>query len=184
MKVEKTPGQVHDGGKTSADTKDGREGPNLIIYPVIDQFATRQTPKGRRSRFVKVVCHCGDEPESAEKAYSKGVADDIRNMDWIERFEDRTIWTEVRIRLGATVVILQSRPVGFGLRCNPYQGSHKPELHWGAQGDIVSPSSWSHAVGHGDGLGGSGRKMNKGTGLRLKSQIERERGRRLIDLRV
>jgi small subunit ribosomal protein S5 len=42
----------------------------------------------------------------------------IKNMDWVERFEKRTIWTETKY--GATRLILRPRPVGFGLRCNLY----------------------------------------------------------------
>ncbi|KAJ7211242.1 hypothetical protein GGX14DRAFT_449604 [Mycena pura] len=166
--------------------------PNLIIYPVIGQFATRQTPKGRRSRFVKVVI-VGDgngmvgigfgKHETPEKAYGKGVADAIRNMDWVERFEDRTIWTEVRTKFGATVVILRPRPAA-GIK----DISAKV---WGSRNRIgvlkatLRLLQAGHTpLGMGDGVGGPGRKMHKGTGLRNKSQIERERGRRLIDLKV
>jgi small subunit ribosomal protein S5 len=44
----------------------------------------------------------------------------VRNMDWVERFEKRTVWTEMRTKLGGTELILRPRPVGFGLRWNPY----------------------------------------------------------------
>ena len=43
----------------------------------------------------------------------------VRNMDYVERFEHRTIWTEMSTKLGSTHLILRPRPVGFGLRCNP-----------------------------------------------------------------
>ena len=36
----------------------------------------------------------------------------------------------------------------------------------------------------GDGVGGKGRKLNKGSGVRGKLDVERERGRKLVDLRT
>ena len=44
----------------------------------------------------------------------------IKNMDWVEHFEKWMIWTEMQTKYGATHLILQPRPVGSGLRCNPY----------------------------------------------------------------
>ena len=40
-------------------------------------------------------------------------------MDYVERFEKRTVLTETETKLGATRVILRPSPLGFGLRCNP-----------------------------------------------------------------
>jgi small subunit ribosomal protein S5 len=44
----------------------------------------------------------------------------VRNMDYVNRFEGRTIiWTGMSSKLGATRIILRPRPVGFGLYRNP-----------------------------------------------------------------
>jgi len=97
------------------------------------------------------------------------------------------------------LVILRPRPVGFGLRCNPYihrllKAAGIKDISakvWGSRNRIgvlkatLRLLQAGHTpLGMGDGVGGPGRKMHKGSGLRNKSQIERERGRRLIDLKV
>ncbi|KAF7319025.1 37S ribosomal protein [Mycena chlorophos] len=181
---------------------------HLIVIPIKTGWATQQTPKGRKTRFVQWTI-IGDgkgmvglgmgKHEKADRAHGASMVDAIRNMDWVERFEHRTIWTEVRTKLGATKVILRPRPVGFGLRCNP--NIHRlltaagikdiSAKVWGSRnplGVLKATLRMLHA-GHapqkmGDGVGGPGRRMFKGTGLRNKTQIERERGRRLLDLRV
>ncbi|KAJ7267017.1 hypothetical protein B0H12DRAFT_144227 [Mycena haematopus] len=181
---------------------------SLMIFPVDFYMAKQQTGKGKIARNVQVLI-VGDgqgmvglgigKHEKAEVARDKAFRDGLRNMDWVERFEDRTIWTEVRTKFGATTVILRPRPVGFGLRCNPF--IHR--LLTAAGIKDISAKVWGsrnrmgvmkatlrllqagHApLGMGDGVGGPGRKSYKGTGLRNKSQIERERGRKLIDLKV
>ncbi|KAF7316229.1 37S ribosomal protein [Mycena indigotica] len=182
--------------------------PRLIIIPIYSYFATQQTPKGRMNRFVQWTI-VGDghgivglgmgKHDKPERAHTKSLVDAIRNMDWVERFEDRTIWTDVRTKLGATQVILRPRPVGFGLRCNPFihrllTAAGIKDISakvWGSRnrlGVLKATLRLLHS-GHapqnmGDGLGGPGRKMFKGTGLRNKTQIERERGRKMADLRV
>ncbi|KAJ6487956.1 hypothetical protein C8R45DRAFT_262223 [Mycena sanguinolenta] len=181
---------------------------SLMTFPVYGYMAKQQTGKGKIARHVNVLV-IGDgngmvgigigKHEKPEVARVKAFRDGLRNMDWVERFEDRTIWTEVRTKFGATTVILRPRPVGFGLRCNPY--IHR--LLTAAGIKDISAKVWGsrnrmgvmkatlrllqagHApLGMGDGVGGPGRKSAKGTGLRNKSEIERERGRRLVDLRV
>ncbi|KAF7360342.1 NEDD8-activating enzyme E1 regulatory subunit [Mycena venus] len=160
----------------------------LMRFPVHFYMAKQQTGKGTIARIVQVTI-VGDGP----------LRDAVRNMDWVERFEDRTIWTEVRTKFGATTVILRPRPVGFGLRCNPYihrllKAAGIKDISakvWGSRNRIGVMKATlrllqaGHApLGMGDGVGGKGRKSHKGSGLRNKTQIERERGRRLIDLRV
>ncbi|KAJ7065004.1 hypothetical protein C8F01DRAFT_1129099, partial [Mycena amicta] len=182
--------------------------PKLIVIPVISHWAVQQTPKGRKQRFVQYTI-VGDgnglvglgmgKHEKPDKAHGQSMVDAIRNMDWVERFEDRTIWTEVRTKLGATQVILRPRPVGFGLRCNPYihrllTAAGIKDISakvWGSRNrlGVLKATLRMLQAGHapqsmGDGMGGPGRRMQKGTGLRNKTQIERERGRKMIDLRV
>ncbi|KAJ7033680.1 hypothetical protein C8F04DRAFT_613881 [Mycena alexandri] len=180
----------------------------LQTYPIMFRNASQQTGKGKIARIVRVTI-VGDghgmvglgfgKHSTAETAGVKAYRDAVRNMDWVERFEDRTIWTEVHTKFGATVVILRPRPVGFGLRCNPYihhllAAAGIKDISakvWGSRnpiGVLKATLRLLHAgnapLGMGDGVGGPGRKSWKGTGLRNKNQIERERGRRLIDLRV
>ncbi|KAJ7269880.1 37S ribosomal protein S5 [Mycena rebaudengoi] len=180
----------------------------LLRIPVMIRWATKQTGKGKIKRITKVTIlgnrngmvgiGIGKHAES-DKADAKSISDAVRNMDWVERFEKRTIWTEVRTKFGATVLILRPRPVGFGLRCNPIlhpllKAAGIKDISakvWGSRNPLQvlkAALRLLHAgnapLGMGDGLGGPGRKMHKGVGLRNKSQIERERGRRLIDLKV
>ncbi|KAJ7185617.1 hypothetical protein C8R46DRAFT_1061221 [Mycena filopes] len=196
----------------------GERGDNLPIsaaqikryrtYPILFRMASKQTGKGKIARIVRVTI-VGDgegmvglgfgKHEGAEVAAVKSYRDAVRNMDWVERFENRTIWTEVQTKFGATVVILRPRPVGFGLRCNPYihtllAAAGIKDISakvWGSRNPIGVLKATLRLIqagnaplGMGDGVGGPGRRSWKGTGLRNKNQIERERGRRLIDLRV
>ncbi|PPQ89218.1 hypothetical protein CVT25_001297 [Psilocybe cyanescens] len=122
----------------------------------------------------------------------------VKNMDWVERFEQRTIWTEMKSKLGATQLILRPRPVGFGLRCNPFlhqilRAAGMKDISakvWGSRNKlnvIKAAFRMLHAghapTGMGDGVGGKGKKLSKGAGVRGKSEIERARGRKLINLR-
>lgn len=122
----------------------------------------------------------------------------VRNMDWVERFEKRTVWTEMKTKLGATQLILRPRPVGFGLRCNPFlhqilRAAGFKDISakvWGSRNKlnvIKAAFRMIHAghapTGMGDGMGGPGKKLNRGRGLRNMSELERARGRKLISLR-
>lgn len=180
----------------------------LIMYTVVVRQARQQTSKGNKDRQVQFIIvgngkgmvglGTGKHKEMGT-AHSKALSDAVRNMDWVERFEDRTIWTEVRTKLGATTVILRPRPVGFGLRCNPFihrllvaAGIKDVSAKvWGSRNKIQVLKATLRLLhaGHapasmGDGVGGVGRKMHKGIGLQNKNQIERARGRKLVDLRV
>lgn len=122
----------------------------------------------------------------------------VKNMDWVERFEKRTIWTEMSTKLGSTHLILRPRPVGFGLRCNPHlhrilRAAGFKDISakvWGSRNklNVIKAAFRLLQAGHaptgmGDGLGGKGKTLSKGSGLRGKSDLERARGRKLLDLR-
>lgn len=124
--------------------------------------------------------------------------DALRNMDWVERFEKRTVWTEMRTKLGGTELILRPRPVGFGLRCNPYlhqilRAAGFKDISakvWGSRNrlNVIKAAFRLLQAGHaptgmGDGLGGPGKKLSKGSGLVGKKELERARGRKLVSLR-
>jgi len=177
------------------------------VIPALFRMAKQQTGKGKIAKYVFIII-VGDgngmvglglgKDMVPDRARSKAVADAVKNMDWVERFEKRTIWTEVETKFGATQVYLRPRPVGFGLRCNPYihslltaagikdisakvWGSRNP-LHV-LQATLRVLHAGHNPLGMGDGIGGPGRKMHKGSGLRSANEVERARGRKLIDLR-
>jgi len=179
----------------------------LYRFPLIRRRITQQTGKGKIHRqFVLMVVGNGDglvgygqgKDEDASRAEAKAFAQAVRNMDWVERFEKRTIWTDINTKLGATQIILRPRPVGFGLRCNPnlhqvLKAAGIKDISakvWGSRNpiNVIKAAFRVLQAGHaplamGDGIGGPGRKLNKGSGLRSKSDVERERGRQLISLR-
>jgi small subunit ribosomal protein S5 len=77
----------------------------LYRFPLILRRITQQTGKGKIHRqFVLMVVGNGDglvgygqgKDEDASRAEGKVFAQAVRNMDWIERFEKRTIWTELK----------------------------------------------------------------------------------------
>ncbi|KAJ2936483.1 hypothetical protein H1R20_g609, partial [Candolleomyces eurysporus] len=124
--------------------------------------------------------------------------DAVRSMDWVERFEKRTVWTEMRTKLGGTELILRPRPVGFGLRCNPYlhqilRAAGFKDISakvWGSRNrlNVIKAAIRLLQAGHaptgmGDGLGGKGKKLSKGSGLVGQQELERARGRKLVSLR-
>ncbi|KAF8068705.1 hypothetical protein FPV67DRAFT_1668776 [Lyophyllum atratum] len=180
---------------------------NLYRFPLIHKRITQQTGKGKIHRqFVLMVVGNGDgmvglgqgKDDDASRAEAKAYAQAVRNMDWVERFEKRTIWTNMESKLGATQVIMRPRPVGFGLRCNPnlhqvLKAAGIKDISakvWGSRNpiNVIKTAFRMLQAGHaplamGDGVGGPGRKLNKGSGLRSKNDMERERGRQLISLR-
>lgn len=185
-----------------------RERGQLHQYPLIDRWITKQTGKGKvqRSAILLVVGNgdglvgygIGKDPEYSQ-AHRKALVQAIRNMDYVDRFENRTVWTEMETKLGTTKVIIRPRPVGFGLRCNPNvhqvlkaAGIKDASVKvWGSRNPmnvINAVFRMLHAgnapLAMGNGIGGSGQKLSKGTGMRSAGDIERERGRRLVSLRT
>ncbi|KAH9939467.1 hypothetical protein B0H21DRAFT_825190 [Amylocystis lapponica] len=180
----------------------------LYRYPVLRRRVVQQTGKGKvaRQHVVLVVGNQAGlmgvgEGKSAEpqRALRQALTEAVRNMDYVERFEDRTVWTETETKLGATRVVLRPRPVGFGLHCNPniyhllkaagikdasakVWGSRNPLQVIKATVRLLSPGN--APLGMGNGLGGRGRRMEKGTGMRAQDDLERERGRKLVHLRT
>ncbi|KIM67318.1 hypothetical protein SCLCIDRAFT_181297 [Scleroderma citrinum Foug A] len=180
----------------------------LHVYPLIVRRVTQQTGKGKiPSMYVLVVVGNGnglvgygeakdDEvPVARDKAYAKA----LRSLDYVERFENRTIWTDVEAKFGATRIILRQRPVGFGLHCNPnvHQVLKAAGIKdasakvWGSRNPlsvIKTLFRMLHAgnapLAMGNGVGGGARRLDKGSGLRSKDAVERDRGRKLTHLRT
>ncbi len=181
---------------------------NLHRFPLIRRKVTQQTGKGKIHRHgVLVVVGNGDglvgygeaKHDEPARATGRAFAMAVRNMDYVYRFEGRTIWTEMSSKLGATRIILRPRPVGFGLHCNPnihqvLKAAGVKDISakvWGSRNPlnvIKLLFRMLHAgnapLAMGNGIGGPGRKLDKGSGVRGKQEIERERGRKLLNLRT
>ncbi|KAF8903370.1 hypothetical protein CPB84DRAFT_791438 [Gymnopilus junonius] len=180
---------------------------NLYQSILMRRAVVQQTGKGkiRRVAFMVLVGDGNGLVGYGEGKHSNGLVAlnaarvaAVKNMDWIERFEKRTIWTEMSTKLGATQLILRPRPVGFGLRCNPFlhqilRAAGLKDISakvWGSRNKlnvIKAAFRMLHAghapTGMGDGVGGKGKKLSKGWGVRGKDELERARGRKLISLR-
>ncbi|KAI0918696.1 hypothetical protein AcW1_009481 [Taiwanofungus camphoratus] len=180
----------------------------LYRYPVIRRRVVQQTGKGKipRQHVVMVVGNqngmvgVGEgKALEGQRAATSALIEAVRNMDHIERFEDRTVWTEMETKFSSTRIILRPRPVGFGLHCNPYVyqvlkaagikdvsakvwGSRNPLQVIKALIRMLLPGN--APLGMGNGIGGRGRRMDKGSGLRTQDDLERERGRKLVPLRT
>ncbi|KAI0203104.1 37S ribosomal protein S5 [Astrocystis sublimbata] len=94
---------------------------------LVDRFVTNQTRLGKVQRYW-ILAIAGNrngrlgmgEAKSTElpTAMFKAKTLAIRNMQPIPRYENRTIYGNVEAKVGATIVQLQSRPPGFGLRAS------------------------------------------------------------------
>lgn len=170
------------------------------------RWVKQQTGKGKIERYsVLIVVGNGKgliglgEGKGLDYmgAMSKAFPQAVRNMDYIERFEDRTIWTEMETKFGATRIILRPRPVGFGLATNPIihevfkvagikdasakvWGSRNPYHVMKAVVRMLLPGHMPALMG--DGVGGQGRTMEKGREMRSVMEIERDRGRKIVPL--
>ncbi|PPQ72602.1 hypothetical protein CVT24_005124 [Panaeolus cyanescens] len=180
---------------------------NLHQSILMRRSVVQQTGKGkiRRTAFMVLVGDGNGLVGYGEGKHSNGMialqaarTAAVKNMDWVERFEKRTIWTEMSTKLGATQLILRPRPVGFGLRCNPYlhqilRAAGFKDISakvWGSRNrlNVIKAAFRLLHAGHaptgmGDGIGGKGKKLSKGSGLKSKNELERARGRKLISLR-
>jgi small subunit ribosomal protein S5 len=101
----------------------------LMRFPLISKRVVQQGGKGRMpSWYVLTVTGNGQglvgvgEGKDAEnpRAIEKSFIAACKDLDWIDRFEGRTLWNEIDTKWGATRILMRPRPMGFGLRCNPY----------------------------------------------------------------
>ncbi|KTW27511.1 mitochondrial 37S ribosomal protein MRPS5 [Pneumocystis jirovecii RU7] len=107
---------------------------------------------------------------AAKKAYSRAV----KNMQYIPRYEDRTIYGNVAYKFHAVHLELRSRPYGFGLRANHYV--HEICRYVGIK-DISAKVRGSR----------TGMNVVKATFEALKTQvlpqdIARARGKKVVDV--
>ena len=178
----------------------------LHIYPLLTRYVTQQTGKGKVSRTAYlVVVGNGDglvgigeaKGHDRTEVMRKAQENAVRNMDLVERFEKRTLWTEMDAKLGGTRIIIRPRPVGFGLAVNPYihqvfkaagikdasakvWGSRNPYQVIRLLTQMLHPGNAPLMMGNG--IGGSARRLESGRGMRSKDDIQRERGRKLVNL--
>ena len=181
---------------------------NLHRYRLVRRIVKQQTGKGKIARhYCLTVVGNGDglvgygegKHDDAGYAAEKSFIEAVRNMDYVERFESRTVWTDMSTKLGGTRIRMRPRPVGFGLRCNPnihqvLKAAGVKDVSakvWGSRNPInvikatVRMVSSGYALPMmGDGVGGGGKKLEKGAGMRSKDIVELERGRKLIDGRL
>ncbi|KAG8801372.1 28S ribosomal protein S5, mitochondrial [Serendipita sp. 405] len=180
----------------------------LMRFPLVSKRVVQQGGKGRMpSWYVLTVAGNGEglvgfgegkDTENA-RAIEKSFIAACKDLDWIDRFEGRTLWNEIDTKWGATRVLLRPRPMGFGLRCNPYihqvcKAAGIKDISakvWGSRNgmNIIKACLRVLRGGHappmmGDGVGGPGTRMDKGHGMRGRESIERERGRRLANARL
>ena len=101
----------------------------LMRFPLISKRVVQQGGKGRMpSWYVLTVAGNGqglvgvgegkdtENPRAIEKSFIAACKD----LDWVDRFEGRTLWNEIDTKWGSTRILMRPRPMGFGLRCNPF----------------------------------------------------------------
>jgi len=182
-----------------------RELLNFRRYRIVINRVSNMTIKGKLGSFYALVV-AGDGkglvgygeggdvmlPRALDKAFAQAV----KNMDWVNRKEDRTVWGVRRGKFGATRVELRERPSGFGLRTSPVihriaQAAGIEDLSAKIHGSrnpmnttklvLSLLQGGSGPVGMGDGFGHRGRREDKGVGMRSAEEIAQTLGRRSID---
>ncbi|PWN38774.1 hypothetical protein IE81DRAFT_295826 [Ceraceosorus guamensis] len=163
----------------------------------------RQTGKGKIPKMRALVLAGNGrgligvgtaKDEIANMAVDKAFKNAVTNMDYIDRFEGRTVHATMEAKWGATRVTLRPRPPGFGLRVPPAVHAFARCVGISDLSASIEGSTNRHAtvyallnvlaggpgnpIGMGDGLGGPARRMDKGVGMKPVKTLEWERGRR------
>lgn len=101
----------------------------LFRFPLIVKRVVNMKSKGKMpSMYSLVVVGNGKglvgvgegKDDTANKAVSKAFNQAVRSMDYVERYEDRTVWGAMEGNFGSCKIQMRSRPPGFGLRVNHY----------------------------------------------------------------
>ncbi|KAM0755099.1 hypothetical protein T439DRAFT_297542 [Meredithblackwellia eburnea MCA 4105] len=173
----------------------------LVRFPLIVKRVVNMKSKGKMPAMYALVV-VGNQnglvgvgegkDDTAQKAVSKAFNQAVRSMDYVERYEDRTVWGTMESNFGSCKIQMRSRPPGFGLRVNHY-------LHQVAKAAGISDLS-AKVYGSRNGTrviklacqmlhGGSvpvdmgefghkGQRRNKKvTGMRTAEEVGRSRGR-------
>ncbi|CCG83856.1 protein of unknown function [Taphrina deformans PYCC 5710] len=160
-----------------------REIKSLIQRPLVTRRVVNQTRKGKQaSMYTLAVVGNGagmigyGEGKHAEQATAtrKAITQAVKNMEYVPRYQNRTIYGEFDYKFHAVQLKLRSRPAGFGLRANHFIY----EICRCAGITDISAKVWGSRTG-----------MNvvKATFEALKAQklpqtIAKERGRKIVDL--
>lgn len=98
-------------------------------YVLLKKRVVHQSGKGKiSSQYAGVVVGNGNgivgfgdaKSDAFPAAMIKAEANAIKNCDYVDLFEGRTIWTNMSVKFGSTKLELRPRPRGFGLMCNPF----------------------------------------------------------------
>jgi small subunit ribosomal protein S5 len=187
-----------------------REVRDLHRHAIVLKRVVHMTTKGKdASMYALVIAGNGNglvgygegKDTNASKAGRKAFHEAVKTLDSVAVHKgsdgSRTIETQLEAKWGASTVVLRPRPAGFGLRVPPVihaicrsvgitdlsasiQGSTNPVNVVKATLQIL----WGGAapLGMGDGIGGQMRRKDKGRGMRSRLDIERSRGRRIIEV--
>ncbi|GAA6061831.1 hypothetical protein JCM10212_001137 [Sporobolomyces blumeae] len=179
---------------------------SLYRFPLIVKRVVTMKSKGKMpSMYSLVVVGNGKglvgvgegKDETANKAVQKAFNQAVRSMDYVERYEDRTVWGTMKSNFGTCKIEMRSRPPGFGLRVNPF-------IHQVAKAAGISDLSakvygsrngtrvikLAIAMLHGGSnpidMGGFGkekgqRRNKKTSGMETAEAVGRARGRRAVD---
>ncbi|KAI8382277.1 ribosomal protein S5, C-terminal domain-containing protein [Blakeslea trispora] len=96
----------------------------LVIKRVVNMNGKGKQP----SMYALVVVGNGNglagygegKDEEASRAVRKATNRAIKNLRYIDRYDNRTLATDITHRFHATTLELRSRPPGFGIRTNHY----------------------------------------------------------------
>ncbi|RUS22138.1 ribosomal protein S5, C-terminal domain-containing protein [Endogone sp. FLAS-F59071] len=95
--------------------------------PLVIKRVVNMNSKGKQpSMYALVVVGNGDglagygegKDDEAARAVRKATNRAIKNLRYFERYDDRTVFMDLKHKFHATQVVLRSRPPGFGNRSN------------------------------------------------------------------
>ncbi|GAA5924628.1 hypothetical protein JCM3775_005427 [Rhodotorula graminis] len=180
---------------------------SLYRFPLVVKRVVTMKSKGKMpSMYALVVVGNGrglvgtgeGKDDTAQKAVQKAFNQAVRSMDYVERYEDRTVSGTMRSNFGSCKVEMRSRPPGFGLRVNPYihqvaKAAGISDLSAKVYGSrnptrvIKLAVSMLHGGSNPLDMGGFGRekgqRRNKKTkGMETAEAIGRARGRKAVDV--
>ncbi|SCV67640.1 BQ2448_5251 [Microbotryum intermedium] len=102
---------------------------NLYRFPLITKRVVNMKAKGKMPAMYSLVVvgngkglvGVGEgKDDTANKAVGKAFSQAVRSMDYVERYEERTIWGTMQSNFGSCQIHMRPRAPGFGLRVNHY----------------------------------------------------------------
>ncbi|GAA5964412.1 hypothetical protein JCM3765_006408 [Sporobolomyces pararoseus] len=179
----------------------------LFKFPLIVKRVVTMKSKGKMpSMYSLVVVGNGKglvglgegKDDTANKAVQKAFNQAVRSMDFVERYEDRTVSGTMKSNFGTCKIEMRSRPPGFGLRVNPYvhqvaKAAGISDLSAKVYGSrnptrvIKLAVSMLHGGSNPIDMGGFGkekgqRRNKKTSGMETPEAVGRARGRRAVDV--